>query len=73
MTAQPVARAFYSATSAAKYLGVSPTTVYRALRCTDPNAYPPPLEYAGRHGEGGKFAIPHQALMDWARSLSRFG
>lgn len=66
-------RAFYNASSAARYLGVSRTTVARALRCTDPNAYPPPLEYAGRHGEGGKFHIPHEALEAWSRKLARFG
>lgn len=67
------ARVYYSATAAAKYLGVSPTTVYNALRCTDPNAYPPPLKYDGRHGEGGKFQISEAQLDEWSRSLSRFG
>ena len=51
-------RAYYNASQAARYLGVSRTTIYRALRCIDPNAYPPPLEYDGRHGDRGKFHIP---------------
>ena len=69
----PAPRAYYSARAAAKYLGMGEETIRRALRCTDPNAYPPPLDYDGRHGEGGKYHIPHDALVAWSKSLSRFG
>ena len=74
-TKAPVAPVVFSAAQAAVALGVSRDTVLAALRATDPDAYPPPMSYAGRKGEGkrARFAIRQSDLDAWVESLSRFG
>lgn len=68
-------RRYYSALAASKYLAVSYSTVMRALKNdgTDRTAYPPPLTYDGRHGEGGKYQISEAQLDEWSKSLGMFG
>ena len=60
----------YSVADAAKAAGMSATTIRRAIRSTDPRAFPPPLK-AKRAGEGigSKHLILATDLAAWLASF----
>lgn len=64
-------RIAYDIKQAAEQVSVSVDTIRRAIRATDPNAYPPPLP-AKRMGSSDRkpsYRISHPALMAWFNSL----
>lgn len=65
------ARLAYSVPEAAEAVGVSESTIRRAIAATDPAKYPPPLD-AGRHGPAGKYVIAAGDLKSWVQSLKRW-
>lgn len=60
----------YTLAEAAEQVSVSQKTLSRAIKATDPNAYPPPLR-AKNAGSDKKpsYRIPHDDLVAWADSL----
>jgi hypothetical protein len=60
----------YTIPEAAEQVSVSVSTINRAIRATDPNAFPPPLK-AKRIGTEKKpaYRILHSVLEAWANSL----
>jgi hypothetical protein len=61
----------YTLPEAAKQVSVSVDTLRRAIRATDPAAYPPPLK-AKNAGSLKKpsYRIAHAELMAWLESLA---
>jgi DNA-binding MurR/RpiR family transcriptional regulator len=60
----------YTIPQAAEQVGVSPATISRAIKATDPNAYPPPLQAKNAGSDKKKsYRIEHRALEAWADSL----
>ena len=50
----------------------SKDTIWRALRATDPGAYPPPLVAAGRHGPRGVYIVALEEVERWIGCLARW-
>lgn len=65
MTSQP-ARLAYGVFEAAEATGLPVSTIRRALRATDPKAFPPPL--AGKRA-GNKLLVEVDELRRWVQSL----
>ena len=65
-----MSRIAYDLKQAAEQVSVSIDTIRRAIRATDPNAYPPPLK-AKRSGSDKKpaYRVLHADLEAWASSL----
>ena len=65
-----MSRIAYDLKQAAEQVSVSIDTIRRAIRATDPNAYPPPLR-AKRTGSEKKpsYRVSHTNLMAWYDSL----
>lgn len=63
-----LARVAYSVEEAATATSMSVSTIRRALRSTDPAAFPPPLR-AKKAGLKGKLLIPATELSRWLESL----
>lgn len=66
-----MSKLLYTLPEAAAEVSVSVDTLRRAIRSTDPAAYPPPLK-AKNAGSDKKpsYRIPHAALVAWAESLA---
>lgn len=65
-----MSKILYTTQEAAEQVSVGHATIMRAIKATDPNAYPPPLK-AKNAGSDKKrsYRIEHAALLAWADSL----
>ncbi len=68
----PLPQMVLTVDEAAAVAKCSRDTILRALHCTDPAAYPPPLAAAGRHGPAGAWLIWPTDLETWLRLLVRY-
>lgn len=60
-------RILYTLSEAAEQVGLSVPTMRRAIKSTDPQAFPPPLR---AKLAGGSYRIAHDELERWAKSLT---
>jgi hypothetical protein len=64
----------YTIDEAAEAVSVSVATIRRAIKATDPKAFPPPLKAKrlaakSSEKESGAYRIPHAELTAWVESL----
>ena len=60
----------YKLPDAAQVSGLSIDTLKRAIRATDPKAWPPPLRAKkGGHAQNAQIVILHADLMAWLASF----
>ncbi|MGG5258805.1 helix-turn-helix transcriptional regulator [Phycicoccus avicenniae] len=71
MKKQPVPRMALTVREAAQAVGVSPSTILKAIKATNPREYPPPLK-AGRHGPTGRYSVRPADLEEWVKSLGQW-
>lgn len=65
-----MSRILYTIPEAAEQVSVSVATIRRAIKATDPNAFPPPLRAKRVSGEKrAVYGVEHAALMAWVDSL----